>query len=76
MERGFRGHMSRFWVAVATIGLTLAMTGDVGLAQSENKDDDFLLEDKGHLKIERPAKLSKEDAEKLLDHHKMIKSNK
>jgi len=65
MERGFRGLVSRFWVAAAAIGVVLVMTGDVGLAQSKNKDDDFLLEDKGHLKIERPAKLSKEDAEKI-----------
>ena len=65
MARGFRRFTGRFWVAMATVGLALAMNGDAGLAQSENKDDDFLLEDKGHLKIERPAKLSKEEAEKI-----------
>ena len=65
MARGFRRFTGRFWVAMVTVGLALAMNGDAGLAQSENKDDDFLLEDKGHLKIERPAKLSKEEAEKI-----------
>ena len=65
MVRGFRKSARWFWLAAATVGLTLAFHGGVGLAQSDDNDDDFHLEDKGHLKIERPAKLSKEDAEKI-----------
>ena len=56
----------RFWLLASAIGLVVAASGGAGIAQSDDEnDDDFLLEDKGHLKIERPAKLSKEDAEKI-----------
>ena len=68
MVRGFHRSNGRSWIVATAIGLMFAMSGAAGIAQSDkqnDEDDDFLLEDKGHLMIERPAKLSKEDAEKI-----------
>ncbi|MDA0260773.1 MAG: hypothetical protein O3A21_01045 [Proteobacteria bacterium] len=64
MVRRFWTFEGNSWLIASGVAAALLVAGAAGMAQS-TKDDDLLLEDKGHLKIERPAKLSKEDAEKI-----------